>query len=69
LDAQKIYRVVVEMDSVRVVQAVQAKEFSTSNWGQLVKPCSRFFVNNADLQLIWVDRSCTPLPDNFSLTF
>ncbi|GAU16849.1 hypothetical protein TSUD_367980 [Trifolium subterraneum] len=51
-----ITRVIIEIDAVVIVQAIQKREFPRTKWGRVVEWCARDFDHDSQISLKWICR-------------
>jgi ribonuclease HI len=50
-------QIVIEMDSLTIVEAVKKKEYGRSFWGRLVRSCGSLINTNPKLSIRWTKRT------------
>ncbi|PNX57579.1 60S ribosomal protein l23, partial [Trifolium pratense] len=52
----QLSKVIIELDSKRIVTAVKHKDFPRNQWGRIAKRCAQLMEANRDVSIAWVRR-------------
>jgi ribonuclease HI len=56
IEDHHLQNVIIEMDSVVIVGAIQRNVYPRKYWGKLAQACARVFENRRDISLRWISR-------------